>query len=499
MSFWQSRRTLAGVNTQFSPRAKVVVERGLDGGKTVSVIDDYTTKVVASVSKNKEIITFPVCLVYSKGDHVNNKIINRSFGILMDRPKELALSMKQTVWASSRDFTITYNSLVKLNKIIGPVKRNQFLRAILEMIMQCNIEYEHSVSIFGAALQLSSNENSIQQFWAKIESGYSIIKAMVEFAQRGYGAWNGFNISKPILKAMLRAPVEVNCRSKLIRFANQFQAGGLDPSLLSGIPVHSWLMACHATGCPELVRAIILHTKNMTKEEANKSVLGMAQINDAQIAPIDCNPVKEAIQILALGVNEMKHYYERQQRLAIIRNRVQHGRSVIASDIIDNQGIQSGFDLSKSTFTSLKRKVDEWHEMLNHQERDEQLMQYGDPDKKFPIENLKEVKLLVDDLEFEVVILKTPREMVEEGVVQQHCIATYIPEAKACRSIFYGIRKDGKRVASAQVSSSGSVMQIKGYHNGPVLRHLEETFREWVNETPFVQKAQASAAKYVYM
>lgn len=72
--------------------------------------------------------------------------------------------------------------------------------------------------------------------------------------------------------------------------------------------------------------------------------------------------------------------------------------------------------------------------------------------------------------EFEIVPLRSGEDLVVEGTIMRHCVPGYMSELLSARSCIYSMRRNGKRVATLELSSGGNPMvkQLKGPCNSAV-------------------------------
>ena len=72
--------------------------------------------------------------------------------------------------------------------------------------------------------------------------------------------------------------------------------------------------------------------------------------------------------------------------------------------------------------------------------------------------------------EFEIVPLRRGEDLVVEGALMRHCVSSYMAELLSARSRIYSIRKNGRRVATLELSSGRTpiIKQIKGPCNSTV-------------------------------
>lgn len=75
----------------------------------------------------------------------------------------------------------------------------------------------------------------------------------------------------------------------------------------------------------------------------------------------------------------------------------------------------------------------------------------------------------------DVVPLRSGEALITEGALMRHCVSTYMRDILAARSCIYSIQKDGKRVATLELSSGDRpvIKQLKGPCNARVTPDVE--------------------------
>ena len=122
------------------------------------------------------------------------------------------------------------------------------------------------------------------------------------------------------------------------------------------------------------------------------------------------------------------------------------------------------------TWERLIRETQAWHEALANADVDRINDGTYDTDvdyRGFPTE------VVLDSFTFHA--LRSLRSLIVEGKAMHHCVASYHRDIQSGRARIYSIRKDGKRIATAEfMSLPGRVraVQIKGVCNAPPAKEV---------------------------
>lgn len=82
----------------------------------------------------------------------------------------------------------------------------------------------------------------------------------------------------------------------------------------------------------------------------------------------------------------------------------------------------------------------------------------------------------------DVVPLRSGEALVTEGALMRHCVSTYMRDILAARSCIYSLQKDGKRVATLELSSGDRpvLKQLKGPCNARVTPDVESVAQKLI-------------------
>lgn len=115
------------------------------------------------------------------------------------------------------------------------------------------------------------------------------------------------------------------------------------------------------------------------------------------------------------------------------------------------------------TWKRMNRETAAWHEALANAQIDR--INDGNYDKVVPYRGFP-TEVTLSGFEFHA--LRSLRALIVEGKAMHHCVASYYPDIQSGRSRIYSIRKDGRRVATAEFAVLPSLVhavQIKGVCN----------------------------------
>jgi PcfJ-like protein len=119
------------------------------------------------------------------------------------------------------------------------------------------------------------------------------------------------------------------------------------------------------------------------------------------------------------------------------------------------------------TWAGALEAVNRWHAVLNDTRAIERALQDAGRAASFDRVICKAPlpdKASVDGYEF--IVLRTPRQIQDEGVAMHHCVASYASHVKRGRCAIISVGRDGVRVATLEISGAGTVAQIKTHCNG---------------------------------
>ena len=102
------------------------------------------------------------------------------------------------------------------------------------------------------------------------------------------------------------------------------------------------------------------------------------------------------------------------------------------------------------------------HAMREHQRNNERKL-------KDRLEKYRDIDILaprfpVDFTESGIVQLRSPEEIIIEGVEMQHCVGFYVPNALSGKSYIFSAQHENER-ATIEIDSDGNIIQIKGVRN----------------------------------
>lgn len=125
----------------------------------------------------------------------------------------------------------------------------------------------------------------------------------------------------------------------------------------------------------------------------------------------------------------------------------------------------------------------DWHEAIQNAKLD--TVDDGRMDVEIDYGRAFPVELEVDGFQFHA--LRSLRALIIEGRAMHHCVSSYYPDVVSGRCRIYSIRKDGKRLATAEFLAfpAARAVQVKGPCNinpGEAVRHAADRFANGLNK-----------------
>ena len=134
------------------------------------------------------------------------------------------------------------------------------------------------------------------------------------------------------------------------------------------------------------------------------------------------------------------------------------------------------------SLTTVRQLSDDWHYAVSMADHKSNAVF---PDPWVPAGNV---------LGYEFVPITSPSDLFFEGRVMHNCIASYVERIVDRELYVYGVRENGKPVATLAIATSlrdgggltPCISQIAGPCNAPVPREMERAARRWLPRGPFV-------------
>ncbi|MFM9829110.1 MAG: PcfJ domain-containing protein [Sphingomonas sp.] len=142
--------------------------------------------------------------------------------------------------------------------------------------------------------------------------------------------------------------------------------------------------------------------------------------------------------------------------------------------LIDFLGKGGGQLNERWGWDSAMRAVEDWHRRLRDDRALVALVRARDAQKAFDTVICKSPLPDAASLDgFDFVVLRTARDLRNEGVALHHCVASYARSVKAGDCAVVSVRKDGVNIATLEIDRAGQAVQIKGHCNAKPLHTVQ--------------------------
>lgn len=133
------------------------------------------------------------------------------------------------------------------------------------------------------------------------------------------------------------------------------------------------------------------------------------------------------------------------------------------------------------TFAQAATAAARWHEALNRELAERRTWSHRDDDFDRPVDYAPLWNEPFELGDFEVVPLRSGRELSQEGAAMHHCVGSYSREVRSGMSRIFSLRRDGRRVATVELGGIGhgrpSLYQVRGPCNAMPGREVIEVAR----------------------